>query len=131
MKTILQKVKFKASPEDLFELVMDSKKHSLATGSKAVVSRKIGGAFSAHGGYCRGKNLMIVPNAMVVQTWCSQDWAKKDRDSLLILHFEKAKGGGRVTMIHANVPDRQAASLAKGWKTFYWKPWARYLSRKK
>src|SRR5436309_394639 len=98
MKTLIQKVKFKASPKVLFEMYMDSKKHTQSTGGKAVLNRKVGGSFSAHGGYIKGGNLMIIPNEMIVQTWRGSDWTQKDTDSILILVFEKTKGGGLVTM---------------------------------
>src|ERR1017187_2660765 len=127
MKTIIQKIKFKASPKLLFEMYMDSKKHSAITGGKAALNRKIGGKFSAHGGYCWGKNLMIVPNKMIVQTWRAADWTKKDLDSIFILALEPAKGGGLITMVHANVPDRHAGHLNQGWKDHYWKRWESYL----
>ncbi len=111
-------------------MYMDSGKHTLATGGKAVLSRKAGGSFFAHGGYCWGKNLMIIPNAAIVQSWRAGDWAKKDRDSLLILNFEAEKGGGLLTMIHANLPDRHAGHLTQGWKDHYWNLWKQYLARK-
>jgi len=41
-KPIVQSVTFKASPEELFALFTDSKKHSAATGAKATVSAKAG-----------------------------------------------------------------------------------------
>lgn len=127
MKTIVQKIKFKASPKMLFEMYMDEKKHGLITKSKAVVSRKEGGSFSVHGGYIKGKNLRIIPGQLVVQTWRGLDWSKKDMDSIFILRFEAVKGGGMVTMVHSNVADHHAGHLTKGWKDHYWKPWAKYL----
>ena len=131
MKTIIQKIKFKAAPNVLFEWYMDAKKHSQLTGAKAVISRKAGGKFSAHDGYCWGKNLAIVPNKMIVQTWRGADWSKKDMDSIFILTFEPVKGGALVTMIHADVPDQQANHLNQGWKDHYWKHWQSYLKTKK
>lgn len=129
MKTIIQKVKFKAGPADLFETYLDSKRHSLATGFKAVLSRKVGGSYTACDGYIRGKNLLIVRNRMVVQTWRAKDWKKSDKDSTLILDFKKSGKGGEVLMIHANVPDGQVKGLSKGWHEFYWKPWKRFFGK--
>ncbi|MBK5285208.1 MAG: hypothetical protein JJE25_07370, partial [Bacteroidia bacterium] len=57
-KTIVQKVVFKnTTPKILYDLYMDSKKHSLVTGGPAVISAKEGTKYSAHGGYIKGKNL--------------------------------------------------------------------------
>ena len=131
MKTIVQTLKFKAAPKVLYELYMDSKKHGLATGgAKAVISRKVGGSFSAHDGYIRGKTLLLVPGQTIVQTWRGGDWSKQDRDSQFILSFEPEGSGTVLTMVHANVPDNQAEHLAKGWHDFYWKPWKKYLGEK-
>ena len=127
MKTIIQKIKFKAVPKTLFEMYMDLRKHSQLTGAKAVLSGKAGGKFSAHGGYCWGKNLAIVPGKMIVQTWRADDWTQKDPDSILVLTFEPVRGGGLVTMVHANAPDRHAKHLNQGWKDHYWKHWQSYL----
>ena len=48
-KTIKQRVKFKAAPATLYDLLADSRKHSAVTGRKATISRKIGGTFTAGG----------------------------------------------------------------------------------
>src|SRR5258708_39027249 len=48
-KTIKQRVKFKAAPAILYDLLADSRKHTAVTGRKATISRKIGGTFSTGG----------------------------------------------------------------------------------
>ena len=47
-KPIVQSVTFKASPEELFEIFTDSKKHSAATGAKASTSAKAPGDSRPH-----------------------------------------------------------------------------------
>ena len=49
-KPIVQSVTFKASPEELFAIFTDSKKHSAATGGKGSVSAKAGAKFTAWDG---------------------------------------------------------------------------------
>ena len=60
-KPIVQSVTFKASPEELFEIFTDSKKHSAATGAKASVSAKAGAKFTAFEGMLSGRNLLVIP----------------------------------------------------------------------
>lgn len=129
-KTIVQSAKFRASPAALFELYIDSKKHSAAIGSKATVSRRPGGRFSAFGGGLTGRNLVVSPGRMIVQSWRSRGWKKSDADSILILTFRAAPGGGSVDLVHANVPDRDSAGIKSGWVKHYWKPWRAYLARR-
>jgi activator of HSP90 ATPase len=130
MNTVIQKVTFKASPKVLFEMYVDSKKHSMATGAKAVMSRKVGGSFKAHNGYIGGKNLLIFSNEMIVQTWRGSDWPKTEKDSIFILLFKPAGKGTEMTMIHTNLSEKQAIHVNKGWHDFYWKSWKKYLDKK-
>ena len=57
MNTIQQTVEFQVTPERLFNIYVDSKKHSEATMAKATVSRKAGGKFTAFDGMLAGRNL--------------------------------------------------------------------------
>ncbi len=127
--TIQQTVKFSVPPQRLFDIYMDSKKHSAATRSKASISRKVGGKFSAFDGMISGRNLVVIPNRIIVQTWRAGIWKKADLDSILILKFSKAPGGGRIDLVHVNVPDHDYAGVRKGWPKYYWKPWRAYLKK--
>jgi activator of HSP90 ATPase len=128
---IEQSVKFNCPPRVLFELYMDSAKHSVATGSKAKISRKVGGTFKAFEGALSGRNLLIVPNKLIVQSWRSTSFKAGDPDSILVLEFEKAPGGSQVHMVHVNVPSHDHKGVTKGWPKFYWKPWKAHLAAKK
>jgi activator of HSP90 ATPase len=129
-KTIQQQVEFPASPEKLFDIYTDSKKHSAATGSKATVSKKVGGKFTAFDGMLSGRNLMVIPNKLIVQAWRASQWKKTDADSILVLEFSKTKSGGRIDLAHVNVPQHDHAGVTKGWPKYYWKPWTAYLRKK-
>lgn len=129
-KAIQQSVRFAASPATLFEMYLDSKKHSASTGGKANLSRKVGGAFTAWNKMLRGRNLVIVPNRLIVQTWRSVNFKPGDADSILILEFSKAPGGGQVDLVHVNVPTQDHQGVTKGWPRHYWKPWKKYLAAK-
>src|ERR1700689_4729767 len=112
-KAIQQTVRFSAEPAQLFELYMDSKKHSAATGGAAVISRKPGGKFTAWHGQLSGHNLLIVRGEMIVQAWRAISWKPSDPDSILILRFSKAPGGGQVDMVHAGVPEYDHKGVTK------------------
>jgi activator of HSP90 ATPase len=129
-KAIQQTVRFSAKPEELFELYMDSKKHSAATGGAVVISRKHDGKFTAWHGQLSGRNLLIVPGEMIVQSWRAISWKPSDPDSILILRFSKAPGGGQVDMVHVSVPEHDHKGVTKGWPHYYWEPWKKYLAKK-
>jgi activator of HSP90 ATPase len=128
--TIQLSVEFPVSPAVLFEMYLDSKKHSAATGGRARMSRKVGGTFTAWGGQLRGKNLVIIPKRMIVQTWRSTNFKKSDADSILVLTFSKTATGGRVDLVHAGVAKQDHAGVNEGWPKYYWKPWRAYLAKR-
>ena len=129
MNVIRQSVSFSVSPKKLFSIYTDSKKHSAATGAKAIVSGRAGAQFTAFGGMITGQNLMVVPGRMIVQRWRSKHFHKTDPDSILILKFSGAGKGSRIDLVHVNVPDQDLDGVKKGWPTHYWKPWKAYLQK--
>ena len=129
MQTIIQKVKFAASARQLYDMYMDSKKHTASTGGKAVLGKKVGDPFTAWDEHLRGKNLVLVPGRQIVQTWRSTSFKKPDLDSVLSLTLEDVDGGAQLTMVHTGVPDHDAANIKKGWHVHYWRPWKKYLAR--
>ena len=130
-KTVIQSVIFKGiSPQKLYETYMSGSKHGAAIGAPASVEAKVGGRFSAFG-MLEGQFLMLVKNKMIVQRWRSVKFKKTDEDSILVLRFEKAKGGGRIHLVHTAIPDHDHAAIQKGWPQHYWKPWATYFKKAK
>jgi activator of HSP90 ATPase len=128
-KPIVQSVTFKVSPAKLFRIYTDQKKHSAATGAKAHVSAQTGEQFTAFDGMLLGKNLIVVPNRLIVQAWRASHWKKSDLDSILILNFSKAPGGGRIDLVHVGVPQHDHKGVSEGWPKYYWEPWKTYLKR--
>jgi activator of HSP90 ATPase len=129
---IEQVVSFKKlSPADLYELFMDSAKHSAATGMPAKISRKVGGKWSAFKGMIWGRNLAHVPGRMIVQAWRSSQFKKTDPDSVLVVSFEKTATGARVHLVHVGVPPHDHKGVTDGWKKYYWEPWKKYFSQRK
>jgi activator of HSP90 ATPase len=126
-KPIVQSVTFKASPDKLFQIYTDSKQHSAATGVEAVVSAKAGAKLKAFAGSISGRNLVVIPKRMIVQAWRASHWEKTDLDSILILTFSKAPGGGRIDLVHVGVPQHDHKGVTEGWPQYYWKPWRIYL----
>ncbi len=110
---------FRAKPQEVFETLMDSKKHARFTGEKATISRNVGGKISAYGGYIEGYNLTLVKNKTIVQAWRGTDWPKGHWS---IVSFELAKKGAgtELRFTHMNVPDAHVKDITEGWKSEYW-----------
>jgi activator of HSP90 ATPase len=121
-KAIQQSVQFNAPAEELFEMYLDSKKHSAAPGGRARISRKVGGAFTAWEGELKGKNPVILPRKMIVQSWRAIHWQASDLNSMM-LRFSYAAGGGQVDIVHPGVPEHDHKGMSEGRPKYYWEPW--------
>jgi activator of HSP90 ATPase len=120
-KNIKQIVNIKASPHDIYEALMDSKKHSQFTGDKAKIGRKVGEKFSTFDGYAEGSNLELIPDEKIVQTWRASDWPE-GHYSKVTYSFKENGGGTRLTFTQTGVPEDQYEDVAQGWRDYYWTP---------
>ena len=128
-KTIVQDVVFKnTTPNALYELYTDGGKHSTATGAPAKISPVEGTGYSAHGGYITGKNLQLVTNRLIVQSWRAQSWSGDDIDSTFIIYLEPQGADTLLHAVHANIPDSAVEGIDAGWHKMYWEPWKLYLA---
>lgn len=118
-KTIKQTVVFNTNPHEVYETLMDSKKHSEFTESEAKISRNINGKFSAWGGDISGTNLELVKDKKIVQKWRSNDWPEGHYSTAT---FELKKVGGKTKLIFTqiDVPEDNYDSIKQGWIDFYW-----------
>jgi activator of HSP90 ATPase len=128
-KTIIQDVVFKGTtPKAIYDIYMESKKHSKATGAPASISPEEGGEYSAHNGYITGKNLQLIPGKLIVQSWRAQSWPEDSVDSTFIIYLEPQRADTLLHAVHANVPDSAADDLDKGWHKMYWEPFRLYIA---
>ena len=121
MKTrrIRQSVTFKAAPRQVYELLMDSRKHGTFTGAEARISRKVGGKISAYDGYIEGVNLELVPDKRIVQSWRGSDWPE-GHYSRVTFSLTKVEKGTRLTFNQSGVPGKYYKDINQGWRDFYW-----------
>jgi len=120
-KTIRQAVEFPTAPHNVYETLMDSKKISQFSGEKAVVSRKAGGKFSVFGDWASGKNLELVADKKIVQSWRASDWPEKVY-SKVTFRLTKTKKGTKLAFTQTGVPSEMVRDIILGWKDYYWKP---------
>lgn len=118
-KTIKQVILFKASPLEVYDAIMDSKKHSAFTGDTAKIGKKAGEGFTAYGGYAEGKNVELIPGGKIVQTWRASDWPSGVYSKVTFL-FEKTKDRTKMTFIQEGVPEEFYEDIEQGWIDFYW-----------
>lgn len=129
--TIEQTVFFEATPEEVYDALLDPKKHSEFTGSPAATSAKKGATFTAWEGYITGKNLELVKGKKIVQDWRTTEFPDDYPFSRLELTLTAKKGGTELKMVHSKVPADQVAEYTGGWKSAYWDPLKEYFAQQK
>jgi activator of HSP90 ATPase len=92
------------------------------------ISREVGGPFNLFGGYITGRNLEMLSDERLVQSWRAGSWRAGDYS---IVKFVLATNGADTNLIfdHRGFPDGEGQQLARGWYTHYWQPLAKYLAQ--
>jgi activator of HSP90 ATPase len=120
-KTIQQTVVFKASPTEVYEMIMDSKKHQSLSGEAAKISTKVGGKFTAWGSHLSGINLVLKPGEKIVQAWRATGWWP-DHYSIAIFDITKVHGGSKLKFTQIGIPPHRFSGHYRGWIETYWTP---------
>ena len=123
---IHQEIDLNASPQKVYEALLDSKQFTQFSGRAAEINRELGAAFSLFKGHIVGRNLELVPNQRIVQGWRVVTWPE---GVYSIARFElKTQGSGtRVVLDHIGFPDGLRDHLAQGWDENYWSLLKKYF----
>ena len=111
-------------------MYVDAALHAAFTGSPVVIDDTPGSPFTAFEGLLTGSMLATQPGSLVVQSWRSPTFGEGDGDSTVMLTFlPDDDGGGRIELVHLDVPEHDLDGVAAGWKSHYWEPWRLYLEQ--
>ena len=121
-----QEIDLKATPQRVYEILLDSKQFAAFTGMPAEIDPKPGGAVSMFGGMIVGRNIELIANQRIVQAWRPTSW---DPGEYSVVKFElKAKGSDATLVLdHTGFPQGDFDHLDPGWKMRYWDPLKKYL----
>ena len=124
--TIHQEIDFNASPQQLYEALLDARQFTEFSGRPAEINRGVGGAFSLFKGHIIGRNVELVPNQRIVQAWRVVTWPE---GAYSIARFElKPQGSGtRLVFDHIGFPEGLHDHLAAGWEENYWSLLKKYF----
>lgn len=128
-KTIKQRVKFKAAPGTVYQILADSRKHTAVTGKKAVISRKIGGKFSASESDVTGVNVDLVPARRIVQAWRHRSFPEGIFSMAAVNLTPTPDGGTELVLTHRGVPKHLIPETEQAWRDQYWSRIKAYLDR--
>jgi activator of HSP90 ATPase len=121
---------FPVAQKQLYHAWLDSKEHTLFTGSEAKIDPRVGGAFTAWEGYIWGTTLELEPYHRILQDWRTTEFPEESPNSTLEILLDEVEGGTRITLKHSNIPEGQAENYKQGWLDFYFEPMSAYYSAK-
>ena len=122
-----QDVELKASPERIYDILLDSKQFAGFSGMPpADIDPKAGGAFSMFKGMIVGRTIELIPSQRIVQAWRPTHW---DPGFYSIVKFElKPQASGTMLALdHWGFPEGDYDHLFDGWNLRYWNPLKKYL----
>jgi activator of HSP90 ATPase len=121
-----QEVDLKASPQRIYEVLLDSKQFSACSGMPAEIDPKAGGAFSMFGAMIVGRTIELIPNQRIVQAWRPTHW-DQGIYSLVKFELKPQASGATVVLDHTGFPEGKYDSLYSGWQSHYWDPLKKFL----
>ena len=121
-KTIKHKVRFKAPPETIYELLANSRRRTKITGRKAVMSGEAGGKFSTDAGQVTGVNVDLMPGRRLVQAWRRKDFPQGIYSMAAITLAPTPGGGTELVLTHRGVPKHLLDQIENYWRVGYWAP---------
>lgn len=121
---------FPTTARDLYECLMDARKHSSFTGAPATIEDKEGTSFTAWDGYIEGEQVVLERGKKIVQKWKAneEDWPDGHWSEVVFL-FSDTVDGARLEFYHSEIPEVLYESIAKGWSEYYWDPLRIYIER--
>jgi activator of HSP90 ATPase len=119
MSNIHCEVTLGATPERVYEALVDAGRFGEVTGAPASGGSAEGAPFSVFGGHITGRHVELVPGKRVVQAWRAKTWPE---GLYSIVRFElRASGDGtKLVFDHDGFPVEMKEHLAKGWQANYW-----------
>jgi uncharacterized protein YndB with AHSA1/START domain len=112
----------------VYEAWLDSRKHSTFTGMTASISPQEGKEFSTYGNYITGRNIKLVPNTKIIQSWRTTEFDRHQPDSIVEISLKEQNGQTRLSLSHSNLP-ADGMKYKQGWKDYYFEPMQEYFGK--
>ncbi|MCW3104655.1 MAG: ATPase [Bacteroidetes bacterium] len=116
MPKIEQKYEMNATPEQVFDALVNPDTIQHWSGDEAKMGPDVGDTFTLWGGQMFGTNIEVVKNKKLVQEWCYDQWDAPSKVTFTL----KAKGKKTIVeLLHEDVPEKSLRSIDEGWDAYY------------
>jgi activator of HSP90 ATPase len=127
-KTLRQSVLLKATPHEVYEALIDSKKHAEFTQSPAIIDSEVGGDFTTFDGWASGTTLELIPDKKIVQKWRAAEWSE-GHYSTVTFELQAEGQETRLDFTQSGIPEDRYEELEAGWVEYYWDNLVAYFSK--
>lgn len=107
--------KLNASPEDVYNVLVNPVMLEIWTGEAAVMSEEPDSEFSLWDGAIVGKNIEFEKNRKIVQEW----YFGEDTPSIVTIMLHPDKSRTSLEVRHTNIPDDAYENIVDGWEQDY------------
>lgn len=124
-------IHFTASPHEVYELILDDKKHQEFSNAPVEIDRRVGGKCNWYNSMF-GEIVELIQDKRIVHTWRGNDWPE-NHYAKIYFDFEKDQEGTIIHFKQTNIPDKEPFTnidWGAGWETAYWKPMRKWLKNK-
>ena len=118
-----------ASPNRVYTVWLDERKHSAVTGGLAKIDSWVGGRHSWGDGDVEGHFVRLETGRRIVMTWRSSAFPRTTKSSVVEVRFEPVAGGTKVVISHELIPYGQSEHYRRGGRRHYLGPLKRCFSR--
>ena len=105
-----------ATPEEVYNALVNPLAIRLWTGEAVVMSEEPGSEFSLWDGSIEGKNLSFEKNRKIEQEWY---FGEQETASIVTIILHPHKHGTSVELRHSNIPDEAFEDITEGWSQSY------------
>jgi activator of HSP90 ATPase len=105
-----------ATPEEVYNALVNPLAIRLWTGEAAVMSEEPGSEFSLWDGSIEGRNLSFEKNRKIEQEWY---FGEQETPSIVTIILHPHKNGSSVELRHSNIPDDAFNDITEGWSQSY------------
>lgn len=116
---IHQEIDFKASPEQVYEALLDEKQFSAVAGGPVQIQRDVGGAIKLFSGRVTGRNVELVPNRRIVQAWRLERWPPGIY-SIVSFQLNAQGSGTHLVLDQVGFPPEEREEISSNWPRKYW-----------
>lgn len=112
MKEFMKYVTLHATPEDVYNALVNPVMLELWTGEPAIMSEEPGSEFSLWEGSISGRNLSFIRNSRIEQEWYFGD---QEEPSVVTILLHPSGKKTSMEIRHINIPDDCFENIRDGW----------------